>query len=362
MRRHVAPRKMRPQSSVGFCEKCFRAQECGQSYVLYFYWRPGKQRNYDGAGTHFKISRRTRTRSRFRSISAHDEQKKNLSSDGLDTLRRSRSPMVLTASEEALVLVHDLDLFVTVQLLEETPAVLLLGKLCKRPRILLRVGQRSKTAVDQRGKTIVCKTDNFVPLVVPGLSTSSASNSSSTSTSQDLSSTSPGQERSDGLAPGNWCGSPPRNQNQNKQRDGNRDSDDRLRDLLEWLKEFTNNPEDTEVPAPAQISQDSDSERPTEVVSKSRKQRIYIPKRPKFRSLLANQNDKGSLQKTHWRSSTLSRIVDNGGSQSPQRGVWITEQSPVRCRCSIRAKHDLTGDGKEFTKVLRAVTQAKRDT
>ena len=45
--------------------------------------------------------------------------------------------MVLTANgevhthEEAQAFVHDLDLFVTVQLLEETPAALSLGKLCE---------------------------------------------------------------------------------------------------------------------------------------------------------------------------------------------------------------------------------------
>ena len=60
------------------------------------------------------------------------------------------------------------------------------------------------------------KTDNFVPLVVPGLSTSSGSNSSSTSTLLDLSSTSPAQEGSDGLAPGGWCGSPSKNTNKNQ--------------------------------------------------------------------------------------------------------------------------------------------------
>ena len=54
------------------------------------------------------------------------------------------------------------------------------------------------------------------------------SNSSSTSTSQDLSTTSPAQEGSDGLAPGNWCGLLPEAQNQNKKKGGSRDSDDRL--------------------------------------------------------------------------------------------------------------------------------------
>ena len=49
-----------------------------------------------------------------------------------------------------------------------------------------------------------CKTDSFVPLVVPGLSASSGINSSSTSTVQDLSSTSPAQARCEGPAPGDW--------------------------------------------------------------------------------------------------------------------------------------------------------------
>ena len=64
--------------------------------------------------------------------------KKDLSSDEMDTLRRSRNPAtVVTANgrsakknEEAEVYVHDLDLFVTVQLLDETPAVPSLGQLC----------------------------------------------------------------------------------------------------------------------------------------------------------------------------------------------------------------------------------------
>ena len=63
---------------------------------------------------------------------------KKVLSDELDTLRRSRTPtVVLTADgevhthEEAQVFVHDLGLFVTVQLLEDTPAVLSRGKLCE---------------------------------------------------------------------------------------------------------------------------------------------------------------------------------------------------------------------------------------
>ena len=67
----------------------------------------------------------------------HVLSKKDVISAEVDTLRRSRIPtLVVTANgevqtnEEAQENVHDLDLFVTVQLLEDTPAVLSLGKLC----------------------------------------------------------------------------------------------------------------------------------------------------------------------------------------------------------------------------------------
>ena len=68
----------------------------------------------------------------------HMLSKKDLSSAEMDTLRRSKTPVtVVTANgevqttEEAQVFVHDFGLFVTLQLLEETPAVPSLGKLCK---------------------------------------------------------------------------------------------------------------------------------------------------------------------------------------------------------------------------------------
>ena len=69
--------------------------------------------------------------------SMHMLSKKDSSSDELDTLTRSTNiTTVMTAkgevqtNEEAQVYVQDLDLFVTVQLLDETPRVLSLGKLC----------------------------------------------------------------------------------------------------------------------------------------------------------------------------------------------------------------------------------------
>ena len=49
-------------------------------------------------------------------------------------------------------------------------------------------------------------------------------------------------------------------------RDNSRASGNWLQDLPEWLEEITENLEGTEVLAPAHISHDSDTERPTKVV------------------------------------------------------------------------------------------------
>ena len=68
----------------------------------------------------------------------HMPSKTDLTSDELETLRRSRTHTVavtadgqVQTNEEAQVCVGDLGLFVTVQLLEGALAVLSLGKLCR---------------------------------------------------------------------------------------------------------------------------------------------------------------------------------------------------------------------------------------
>ena len=215
----------------------------------------------------------------------HMVSKKDLSSDELDTLRRSRTPLWCLQPMEKCIETRKhkytfttSNLFVTLQLLEETLAVLSLGKLCEDHGYSYEWSSGQKPRLTKEVKTIVCKTDNIVPLVDPGLSTSSGRISSSTSTLQDLSSTSPAQVRSDGLAPGDWCGSPSKNPKQrDEKRDDNRDSDDRLRHLPEWLEEFTDNLEVTEVLAPAHISQDSGSERLTNVAPRKHSMFTHFP-------------------------------------------------------------------------------------
>ena len=83
--------------------------------------------------------------------------KKDLISGEVETLRKSRNPTtVVTAggevqtNEEARENVHDLDLFVTMQLLEDTPAVMSLGKLCEQHGYTYEWDQWSKATCDPK--------------------------------------------------------------------------------------------------------------------------------------------------------------------------------------------------------------------
>ena len=117
---------------------------------------------------------------------------------------------------------------------------------------------------------------------VPGLSSSSSASSSSTSLPQDSSSTtaSPPRLRSE-FTRDQVSGDrsdPSKNQKQNKNQDNQEAAGSRLRDLPEWLKEFTENLEDTEAPALANTSHDSDSERTTKVASRKQSIKTHFPK------------------------------------------------------------------------------------
>ena len=79
--------------------------------------------------------------------SMHMISKKDLSNAEMDTLTMSCRPtIVITANRElAIVYVKELDIFLTMKVLENTSAVLSLGKLCDEKRVLLRMDQWSKT-------------------------------------------------------------------------------------------------------------------------------------------------------------------------------------------------------------------------
>ena len=115
----------------------------------------------------------------------HMISKKDLSNAEMDTLTKSYSPtIVITANgevqthEEAMVYVKELDTFLTMKVLENTPALLSLGKLCDENGYSYEWIDGQKPHLIKDGIRIICNTENFVPFVVPGLSSSSSGSSS----------------------------------------------------------------------------------------------------------------------------------------------------------------------------------------
>ena len=95
----------------------------------------------------------------------------------LETVRISKNPIMVVAAngevlpnEEATVYVRELDLFVKVMFLDNTPKVLPLGKICEDHGYNYHWTQWSQTTCHQKWKKIDCNTANCVPFIVPGLS------------------------------------------------------------------------------------------------------------------------------------------------------------------------------------------------
>ena len=119
----------------------------------------------------------------------HMISKKDLSDAEMDALTKSCSlTIVRTANgevqthEEAIVHVKELDIFLTMKVLENTPAVFSLGKLCDENGYSYEWINGQKPHLIQNGIRILCNTENFVPIVVPGLSSSSSGSSSASKT------------------------------------------------------------------------------------------------------------------------------------------------------------------------------------
>ena len=101
--------------------------------------------------------------------SMHMISKKDLSEAEMDTLTKSCSPtIVITANgevqtqEEAIVYVKELDMFLTLKVLENTPAVLSLGKLCDENGYSYEWINGQKPHLSKNGIRIICNTENFV--------------------------------------------------------------------------------------------------------------------------------------------------------------------------------------------------------
>ena len=114
----------------------------------------------------------------------HMISKKDLNSAAMDTLTKSCNPTIIITAigevqthEEATVYVKELGIFLAMKVLENTPAVLSLGKLCDENGYSYEWINGKKPHLIKNAIRIQCDTENFVPLVVPGLSTSCSSGS-----------------------------------------------------------------------------------------------------------------------------------------------------------------------------------------
>ena len=228
----------------------------------------------------------------------------------MDTLTKSCSPtIVITANgevqthEEAIVYVKELDIYLTMKVLENTPAVLSLGKLCDENGYSYEWINGQKPHLIKNGIRIICNTENFVPIVVPGLSSSSSGSSSTSRTfmkqeshSSSSSSSSPSsptvgeipvREREDAtnsdISPvpvsnsvDDRSGQPDDETQANKNPKTNKkettiERDDPLySEIPEWLQEFRENLVDDEIPVHGDSHASSSHEASLEPTTKRR--------------------------------------------------------------------------------------------
>ena len=121
--------------------------------------------------------------------SRHMISKKDVSDAEMDTLTKSCIPTIVIRAngevqthEEATVYVKELEIFLTVKVLDNTPAVLSLGKLCDENGYSYEWINGQKPHLIKNGIRMPCNAGNFVPIVVPGLSSSSSASSSTSRT------------------------------------------------------------------------------------------------------------------------------------------------------------------------------------
>ena len=108
---------------------------------------------------------------------------KDLNSSEFQVRRRLSQPTVKCKQQKRRpCMSKKLDLVVTVKLLEDTLTVLSLGKLCEGHGYSYEWTSGQKPQLIKDDRRAKCSTENYVPLVVPGLSTSSSSTATPTST------------------------------------------------------------------------------------------------------------------------------------------------------------------------------------
>ena len=238
--------------------------------------------------------------------------------------------------EEAIVYVQELDIFLTMKVLENTPAVLSLGKLCDENGYSYEWINGQKPHLIKNGIRMPCNTENFVPIVVPGLSSSSSGSSptlrtpsrqenhcssySSSSSSSPTVSVIQTREREDqnesdifpvlvSTTVDERSERPDDNQARkkpktNKKESKRKQSDPLCSEIPEWLQEFREILVDDEIPAHGDSHASSSHEESLEPTFKRHEDLskhsvyTYFPKDRNCEICKRDQNYKGTMQKT----------------------------------------------------------------
>ena len=186
--------------------------------------------------------------------SMHMISRKDLNSAELDTVKFSRITITVVTAKKCRRMKRQLSMsrnwtFLTLKILEDTPAVLSLGKLCEDHGYSYEWTSGQKPCLIKHGIRIQCNTEIYVPIFFPGLSTTSSSSSSS-GTTPPTSSLQEGTgstqipapiecESADDKERGNPSRNPIKNQKQIKKEDHEKElGNPSSSEIPEWLQEF----------------------------------------------------------------------------------------------------------------------------
>ena len=124
------------------------------------------------------------------------------------------------------------------KVLENTPAVLSLGKLCDENGYSYEWINGQKPHLIKNGIRIPCNTENFVPIVVPGLSSSSSGSSSTSKT--------PSRQESHSSSPSTSSSSPTVSEIQTREREDQTESDISPVHVSTTVDDRSGRPDDTQ--------------------------------------------------------------------------------------------------------------------
>ena len=271
----------------------------------------------------------------------HMFSRKDMNSADLETVRVSRSPTtVVTANGEVQTKKRNDRVCRRIGLICDSTASRRYTSHWENSVKITDIPSSGQVASNHKlikdGRRVKCNTENYVPIDVPGLSTSSSISATPTSPTSVLQEAKhPASTRSESTS----C----RRMNQQKTKKKKRRHRDRTEKPVAWSARMVRRiyGESCGWKCSSSKGRNRDffswiSFRAANKSGIGQAQYLYsFPEGQKLRVLHEDQNNEGSLQKTHWHCRTSSRKcwwLDNSRSQSSQWRTWFSKQSSMCCR------------------------------